>query len=289
METAIFSVFYPGAEPYIPDFLQSLSKQTDDDFILFLINNGCNDIGRFFRRIDFPVKVLEQNGQPAELRKAGIQWITNEGLEVIIFADADDYFAENRVEISKKMLVDYDLICNEILLVGEIIPQPIPMLGEFLKDRMEINPKHIMSGNFLGLSNSSIRVDKISSLTKNIPDDVVAFDWAFFALCLHAGAKAIFTSNTQTYYRQHGDNIASPCSFSEDQILRGIRVKRDHYRLLLKFYNEYNRLANAFERLHSHIQSDILFKEKYCESVRSRCSAVPIWWEPIKTREELGL
>lgn len=287
--TAIFSVSYPGVEPYISDFLHSLSKQTDKDFVLFLLNDGLSDIERFLERIDFPVKVLEQTGQPAALRKAGIQWVVSEGTETIVFADADDYFADNRVEISKKMLADHDVICNEILLTGQKYPQPIPMLGEFFIEGMEINARHIKTGNCMGLSNSSIRVDKISALMTEIPDDIIAFDWTFFALCIHSGARATFTENTQTYYRQHDDNIASPCSFSEEHILRGIGVKRDHYNVLSKYYDEYIKLSNGFAGLYSRLQSDVLLKDKYCKAVRTNSPGISLWWEPIKTIEELGL
>jgi glycosyltransferase involved in cell wall biosynthesis len=288
-DTVIFSVSYPGVKLYISDFFHSLSKQTDKKFILFLLNDGLSDIARFLEGIDFPVQILEQTGYPAALRKAGIQWVISEGAEVIVFADADDYFADNRIEISKKLLVDYDVICNEILLTGQKFPQPVPMLGELFKDGMEITAKDIVNGNCLGLSNTSIRVDKISALMREIPDDVVAFDWTFFALCLHAGARAAFTKNTETYYRQHGDNIASPCSFSEEQILLGVKVKRDHYALLSKFYNEYAKLANVFKNLCSRLQSDVLLKGDYCKAVRMNATDTSMWWEPIKTLEELAL
>jgi glycosyltransferase involved in cell wall biosynthesis len=289
MNTAIFSVSYPDAEPYIADFLHSLSKQTDRSFVLYLLNDGLPDIGRFLEGINFPVKVLEQEGHPAALRKAGIQWVVSEGAERIIFADADDYFADNRIEISKKMMVDHDVVCNEILLTGQKFPQPVPMLGELFKNEMEITTEDIVNGNCLGLSNTSIRVDKISALMMEIPDDVVAFDWAFFAPCLHAGAKATFTKNTETYYRQHGDNIASPRSFSEAQILRGVKVKRDHYDFLSKHYDGYIHLLSEFERLYSRLQSDVLLKDDYCKAIRMNATNVSIWWEPIKTLEELGL
>ena len=286
---AIFSVGYPGAEPYISDFLQSLSKQTDKNFILYLLNDGLHDIGRFLEGINFPVKVLEKQGHPAALRKAGIQWAISGGAKVIFFADVDDYFADNRIEISKKMMVDYDVICNEILLAGQKYPQPVPMLGELFKDEMEITTEDIMNGNCLGLSNTSIRVDKISALMTEIPDDVIAFDWAFFTLCFHAGAKAVFTKKTSTYYRQHDSNIASVKSFTENQIMRGVRVKRDHYNLISNFNDEYIELANVFERLYSQLESDVLLRDKYCKVVRMNAIDTSMWWEPIKSLKELGL
>jgi len=219
--TAILSVVYPGVEPYLSDFFRSLSKQTDKNFDLFLINDGLLDIGRFLEEFDFPIKVLNQEGHPAALRKAGIQWIVSEGAKSIIFGDADDYFSDNRIEISKNKMVDFDVVCNEILLTGQKFPQPVPMLGEIFKDKMEITPKDIKNGNCLGLSNTSIKTDKISELVSEIPDDIIAFDWTFFALCLRSSAKAIFTNNAQTYYRQHGDNVAIPYSFTVRTHLAG--------------------------------------------------------------------
>lgn len=284
---AIFSVSYPSVEPYISDFLYSLSKQTDKNFALFLLNDGLLDIERYLEEIDFPVKVLEKNDHPAALRKAGIQWAISEGAEVIVFADSDDYFADNRIEVSQKLLVDYDVICNEILLTGQKIPQPVPMFGEVFEDGMEVSIENIENGNCLGLSNTSIKVDKISELMTEIPDDVIAFDWAFFALCIHAGARATFTKNTETYYRQHADNIASPVSFSAEQILRGVQVKRDHYQMLSRFYEEYIPLKVMFRELLSQLRSDETLRQKYCQAVQKQAPAKPLWWEPIKTLEEL--
>ena len=163
------------------------------------------------------------------------------------------------------------------------------MLGGLFKDEMEITTEYILNGNCLGLSNTSIKADKISELMSEIPDDIIAFDWAFFALCLHAGAKAIFTNNTQTYYRQHGDNIASPCSFSEEQILRGVQVKKNHYQMLSRFYEEYISLLDLFEKLLAQLQSDETLRRKYCQAVRKHAPAMSLWWEPIKSLEELGL
>lgn len=286
---AIFSVFYPRVEPYIPEFLYSLSKQTDKNFTLFLLNDGLSDVERFLKKVNFPVKILDQTGYPAALRKVGIQWVISEGAEAVVFADADDYFADNRIEISKKMMGYHDVVCNEILLTGQKYPQPVPMLGRVFKNRREITIEDIVHGNCLGLSNTSIKLGKIPVLMSEIPDDVIAFDWAFFTLCLHAGAKATFTKNTETYYRQHGDNIASPCSFSEEQILRGVKVKWDHYQMLSKFYKEYEPLAKLFGELLVQLQSDVMLKRNYCQAVRKHAPAIPLWWEPIKTLEELQI
>ena len=289
MDTVVFSVVYPGVEAYFPEFLSTLSKQTDRNFTLFLINDGLPNIENFLKRADLDVKVKEAQESPAALRKMGIRWVQKAGAKIIVFADSDDYFSENRVEISKDMLIKYDLVFNELVLTGKGIADSIPMLGTYFSDGEIVFCKHIRTANCMGLSNTALRVNSIPSYFDQIPENIIAFDWALFALCLHAGARGVFTKKTVTYYRQHGDNLASPHSFTEVQILRGVQVKCDHYQMLSRFYKEYVPLADMFGELLAQLQSDEILRRKYCQAVRKHAPAMPLWWEPIKSLKELGL
>ena len=289
MNTAVFSVVYPGVESYFPEFLSTLSKQTDRNFTLFLINDGLLNIERFLKRADLDVKVKVAGGSPAALRKIGIRWVQEAGAKVIVFADSDDYFSENRVEISRDMLAKYDLIFNELILTGNGGTDSTPMLQTHFSDGEIVSCKHIRTTNCMGLTNTALRVKNIPFYIDRIPENIIAFDWALFALSLHAGARGVFTKKTVTYYRQHGDNLASPHSFTEEQILRGVQVKRDHYQMLSQFYKEYEFLAKLFGELLVQLQSDEILRRKYCQAVRKHAPAIPMWWEPIKTIEELGL
>ena len=289
MSTAVFSVVHPGVEPYFAEFLGSLSNQADRNFILFLINDGLCNIERFLETFDMPVKVKKAAGSPAALRKVGIKWVTDEGAEVIVFADSDDYFAENRTQVSREMLTDFDLVFNELMLVGKESPQPVPMLGQHFRQGKKIGAAQVKFANCMGLSNTAVRADKIPVFAPQIPDAIVAFDWALFAMCLNTGARAVFTKETRTYYRQYGNNAASPRFFTEEQILQGVLVKRDHYQLLSQFYEEYEQLAQVFKQLLEQLQSDAFLKQKYCLAVRLQSPPTPLWWEAIKSLEELGL
>lgn len=289
MDTVVFSVVYPGVETYFPEFLDTLSKQTDSNFTLFLINDGLPNIEGFLKRADLDVKVKVAEGSPAALRKMGIKWVMESGAKIIIFADADDYFARNRVEISRDIMIKYDLVFNELVLTGKGVTDSIPMIGSHFSDGEIVSCKHIRTVNCMGLSNTALRANGIPSYFDQIPENIIAFDWALFALCLHAGARGIFTKKTITYYRQHGDNLASPHSFTEEQILRGVQVKRDHYQVLSRFYEEYTSLSDLFEKLLAQLQSDGTLRRQYCRAVRKHAPAIPLWWEPIKLLKELGL
>lgn len=290
MNTAVFSVVYPGMQAYFPEFLDTLSKQTDRDFTLILINDGLTNIDEFLKKSSLDVNVKEgSGGLPAALRKKGIKWAMESGVKIIIFADADDYFKENRVEISRDMLAKYDLVFNELVLTGQEFNRPIPILEDHFSEGETVSSQHVRTANCMGLSNTAIKVNSIPQYTEQIPENIIAFDWALFALCLHGGAKGIFTKRTATYYRQHDNNLAILFSLKEEQILRGVQVKWNHYDLLARFYKEYIPLANQFRELLVRLQSDGLLRQRYCQAVRQHSPSVPLWWESIKTLEEVGL
>jgi glycosyltransferase involved in cell wall biosynthesis len=289
MDTAVFSVVYSGVELFLPELLRSLSDQTDKDFTLFLINDGMADLEKHLEKVDLDVEVLEKSAPAAELRKIGIEWIISKGAKKIIFVDADDHVANDRVEVTKEMLDEYDIVVNELMLIGESYSKPVAMFEKFFEERKEISTDDTKTGNCMGLTNTAIRAESISRDMGSIPNDITAFDWALFAMSLHGGARAVFTNETKTYYRQHTNNTASVQGFSDKQIIRGVEVKKDHYQLLAKFYNEYLSLADLFESLFSRLQNNNSLKQKYCQAVKQRGSNVSLWWESIKSFEELGL
>jgi hypothetical protein len=196
---------------------------------------------------------------------------------------------DNRVEVSKSMLSSYDIIFNELIIIGENIRQPILMLEQRFKEDTELSIDNIKYSNCMGLSNTAINTKSVTKSLSQIPDDIIAFDWAFFSLCLHEGTKTVFTNKTATYYRQYENNISSPQSFSEDQILRGVQVKRDHYRFVSRFFNKYESITNEFDKLFERVNTDTTLRVKYCHEVKNQAPKLPLWWESIKTLEELGL
>jgi glycosyltransferase involved in cell wall biosynthesis len=289
MNIALFSVIHLNALPYFNEFLDSLANQTYKDFTLFLVNDGVSNTEEMIRRFDFNIMLKNIGGTPSAIRKAGIEWILQQGADIIIFADSDDYFMDNRIEVSISMLTSYDIILNEIIIIGKNIEQPFPMLEQRVKEGAELSIGNIKYSNCLGFSNTAINTKDIPKSLSQIPDNIIAFDWAFFSLCLHKGTKAVFTKQTATYYRQYENNIASPQSFTEDQILRGVQVKRDHYRFISRFFNKYESITNEFDKLFERVKIDTTLRVKYCHEVKNQAPSSPLWWESIKTLEELGL
>ncbi|MBU4198419.1 MAG: glycosyltransferase [Kiritimatiellae bacterium] len=289
MNIALFSVIHPNALPYFNEFLNSLANQTHKDFTLFLVNDGVSNIEEIIHRFDFNIILKNIGGTPSAVRKAGIEWVLLQGADIIIFADTDDYFMDNRIEISQSILAQYDIVFNELMIIGKNIQQPFPMLEHRFKEGAELSIDNIKYSNCMGFSNTAINTKCVTKSFSQVPDDIIAFDWAFFLLCLHEGTKAVFTKQTATYYRQYENNIASPQSFTEDQLMRGVQVKRNHYRFILRFVNKYESISKEFDKLFEKLNTDTTLRAKYCHEVKNQSPPSPLWWESIKTLEELGL
>jgi glycosyltransferase involved in cell wall biosynthesis len=289
MKTIFFSVAYPGVKEYLPGFMESLCGQTDKDFTLFLINDSlinANEIlDQFNKRIKFEIRNAQ--GTPAELRKIGIEWCLSEGAEIIVFGDSDDYFEENRIKVSKQALIDHHIVFNELTLVGEDISNPVSWLNKRFDDGDAISLEHLLTANCMGLSNTAIKTKIIPSNFSDIPGDIMAFDWAFFSMCLLSGVKAVYSQKTRTYYRQHENNIASLILQSEERTLKGVQIKRNHYRFMAHLNSEYDELSDKFVQLYDRLISEKGLMAEYTIRVKQKNIKHPIWWETILPVEEL--
>lgn len=288
MKIAVVTVIYPGVEPYLKEFLSSLSGQTYKAFDVYMINDGLPQLD-FYRLNGLRIQVKEAGGSPALLRKAVVNWAIDKGSDVIIFADSDDYFQKDRVKVSVQLLEQYDIVVNELVVVGEQVKTPFSMLGEHFREGQEITKSDIFEKNCMGLSNTAIRSGKLSSFLGLIPNGIIAFDWALFSFCLNKGASAVFTKRTWTFYRQHLNNIASPRNFSNQEILRALRIKKFHYKFLSQYFREYKSLAVKFDRVLRLVEKDQAFADEYCRNIRAQALNDPLWWEGIRTLEDLGL
>ncbi|MCC7573100.1 MAG: glycosyltransferase [Candidatus Methanofastidiosum sp.] len=288
MKTAVLTVVYQGVEPYIHDFLISLQSQTDNDFDLVLVDDGFYQLQDCLSHFSIRSRVLYFEGSFVGIRKQAIRWLAAEDYDYVVFADSDDYFDWQRIKICKELLNTYDLVCNELVLFGANLFGMIPMASSRFYEGQEISADHLWYGNIMGMSNTGARLAHIIPYIDMIPDDIVALDWMLYSLALLHLNTCVFTKRTKTYYRQHTNNIAAPQNYSEEQIIRGVRIKCYHYQILARYKEDYYDYAKQYQRLLTDLDN-VGFREKYCRAVRTFAPSYPLWWEAIKLAEELDL
>ena len=224
------TVVYPGMELYWKDFITSLEAQTCRDFDLIIINDGVTDFE--FESQILNITTLNCSASISKVREFAINTIIEFGYQTIIFGDSDDFFKENRVEVSLNALKEYDIVVNELeLFAGE------KMIGncfsQVLNNKQEISLDFIKNKNLFGLSNTAIRLNKIPNII--LEDYLIAVDWYLFTYLLSKNKKAVFLAETSTFYRQHGQNTAGMRQEKDlSQIQKGILVKKYHCQAVLE-------------------------------------------------------
>lgn len=279
MKFAFGTVIFPKLLEVFPEFIQSLRNQSDKDFHLFIVNDGCNNIGIDLEGFEYTI--LSPGETIAQNREILIKEAFNQKYEWIIFGDSDDYFDNNRIEIIRGYTKDYDLISNEIIpFTGLKVFEP--RFQKVLGELSEIDLTFIRDKNLFGLSNVACRTNYLASIT--IPSEIIAVDWYLFTKALKSGAKACFTAKTKTYYRQWGNNIIGVDKKTIEQIKTGVKAKYFHYKNMVIsdpwFESELGWLQSLYNQL-----EDISFNN-YIQKVQRRKEDFAFWWESIKNYED---
>jgi hypothetical protein len=283
-KAAFFTVVYPGAEPFLPDFFRSLEKQSHAEFDLIIGNDGLQDLD--LGSYDLNARIVDLDGTPAEIRESGLRFLRSQGYEQVIFGDCDDFFSSNRVEVSLRLLQECEVVVNELDLVDE---EGALLQSGYLARRLDegavIAADLIGDKNIFGLSNTAVRGSCLQG--REIPANLVAVDWFLFASLLEGGAKAIFTSSTKTFYRQHGANTAGLAGNDPRKAIQAVRVKALHYEALAEAGLEsYRGAAAAFKSLRQRLLDDDTFRAQYLSFLESRTMEFPFWWECALLPEE---
>lgn len=290
-DTAFVSVIHARALEFLPDFFASLRTQTDRDFDLVLVNNGVAGLADLVAEHDIadavPTRIVEASGVAAAVMKAALDHVLASGYRRLIFGDSDDWFANDRVAVSKALLEAHECVFNDLILFGAGIPEPSSMFGDRLAEGQRIDEAFIRHFNCLGMSNTALRAEKAIAAYRSIPESRLVFDWDFFGQVLARDTTAVYTARIQTHYRQHATNVASPHALADEQIMRGVRVKTEHYSTMSAVLPWYVGRQRDFTRLLEGLRSNDELRERYCSEVRRRARARAFWWEPILSLEEI--
>lgn len=288
--TAILGVIYPGAEVFLDDYLASLEGQTCIDFDLIIVNNQFSGFDRYREKYHLNITEIKSDAAPVKVREQGINYAKSAGYEYLIFADADDLYSENRVEKSLQLLDSYDVVANDLSLMGPNGDVYDPLyFSNRIENLFEPGFDFILDKNIFGLANTAIRLDSLAAgLVFN--DAHIAVDWYFFASLLKDGFRAVFTNEAVTYYRIYENNVIGLGKEVNEQRTRlGIDVKLVFYQELLK--NDKN-MASYCEKISSvkkSVTSSCINLDTYMNNLKALNIHKPFWWEEIRLPDDTEL
>jgi hypothetical protein len=190
------------------------------------------------------------------------------GYSVVVFGDSDDYFEKNRIEKSIELLESHDIVINDLSLFNAKGIYDCLYFSHRIKNNTIIDFDFILEKNIFGLSNTAIKLDLIDSI--NFDPSLVAVDWYLFSLLLLKARHAIFTNETQTFYRQYSDNTIGIGEITPESISNILKVKKTHYSLMQKHLHYYEELYNNVIELDG---------TKNFSDLSVSSTEYPFWWE----------
>jgi len=283
----LFTVIYPGCKAWLPRFFESVAGQTRDDFDLMILNDGVTDAENLIPVNPGRFQLITVSGTIAKVRQQGINLLMDSDYEKIIFADADDYFSENRIEKATEALETTDIYVNDLASVdeGENLIQE-SYFSSRLGNQYEIEPDFILRKNIMGLGNSAVRKTGLRKI--NIPDNTIAVDWLIFTDMLLRGCSAIFNSDSVTFYRQHDSNTAGFKKITPQKIEHALSVQLQNAAYFAEVSAKHKEHYEKLKKLSSHLNKSEQHLQGYITEIEKTLPELPFWWEEIKTLDELN-
>jgi len=202
---AFLTTIFPMEEQFLIDFFDSLNGQTYDNFDVIVVNDGYDnfyDVKMKYQNLS--IIELSCSGTPAKNREYGINYCIDNKYDILIFGDSDDYFSNNRITKSVKLLSDHEIVVNDLTTFDKIGIIQHKYISNRVKNNSIINYSFIKDKNIFGMTNTAINLNILDKV--KFDDSLVAVDWFMFKDLLKLGHNAIFTNEIISYYRQYSDN-----------------------------------------------------------------------------------
>lgn len=273
LDLAVLTTVYPGVEPYLVELADSLRAQDDPSFVLYVVNDALDEDMLVEAFAPLTPTFVAPGTSPAENRRAGIEALIADGVRQVVFLDADDTMAADRVGACRRALERRRLVFNEL-----VVPPDGPMIGGRYTNGAVVTWRDLLDFNVLGMSNTAAHLAAVAPHVEHIGEDPNVVDWGLFTRMLHQGDEAEFLADVHTYYRRHEGSFAL-LSAEPEVVARAIEVKARHYDTLAALDPELARRAEVFGALRRRVQQDDAELERYVARCRRALPTQPLWWE----------
>jgi len=284
----VYTTIYPSAEPYLHEWYESMRRQTDLDFHLWIgvdamsIEEATAAIGNEVQATWVP---SERGDTPAQVRQRALERIVKRH-EGVVLVDSDDILRKSRVAAARTNLQKSDLAGCALNLVdraGTSLDMVMTLPSTVLPD--DLFPRN----NIFGLSNSAFRTDLLRRCLP-IPSEIVLVDWFLATRAWLYGGRLLFDRTVRMDYRQHDDNMAQVRPpFTKIQLTRDTNRVIQHLQFVTRklgpgaISERVQRLDQArhdIQAFHDRVVLRASVMKSYLESL-NQLPLTPIWWASV--------
>ena len=253
MKTALSTVIYTGAHPYLQALLKSVNNQTNKDFDLLIINDNYSkeeletvktEINKNINGINIHIEdISDKHLSIAGTRIEMLKTAKSLGYDNIVLVDADDTISPTRME---SFIKSFELDKDRVFFYNKFVTETGKDVFKTLPDAVE-DIKPIAQANFLGLSNTGIRLTSLNAdFLDSLNEGAVAvFDWYLFSRIIMDIGTGAYVDDAATIYRIYDDNTAG----TTRDLNKEYDVKTTHYNNLARRYDYFKQLSAKLSKI----------------------------------------
>jgi hypothetical protein len=288
VKLAVYTTLYPAMLGWLEEWHESLRRQTDRDFVLWIGLDGLHPEQVEERlRVAQPICWVsaEPGETPAALRNRALGSLLG-FCDAVVLVDSDDRLLPDRVEAARRSLAASDLTGCALRLIdgaGRLLGR------EFTAGALE--PARVLPRwNLYGFSNSAIRTALLGRCLP-VPPATVLMDWMVATRAWLLGAALDFDPVPRMEYRQHGANTARVGGrATPSQVASDAALVAAHFRLLLAEPDPgwlpgrlaaVRAVAEDVERFLARVVRQRTVLAHYVERLEAAPPAPTLWWNTV--------
>lgn len=220
MRIAILLATY-NSEKYLTEQLDSLLGQTNQDFTIYIRDDGSSDstldIVNSYISGNSGKIVLMQDSVKGRKAKGSFMWLLeNVQADYYMFCDHDDYWLPLKVELTLDKMKLCEIInpSKAVLIHTDltVVNEKLEMIHPSFFRRTKLKVEILKQFNYLGVCNCATGCTMmINQRTKIISlpmsDDAPMHDWWIAAIVAKDRGVIEYIGQSTIMYRQHSDNV----------------------------------------------------------------------------------
>lgn len=219
---AVMMAVYNG-ENFLKDQLESIVNQTYKDWVLYVRDDGSSDgsvgiLTSYANRFPGSIVLIDCPSYGKRGSKSNFaaihNWVkTNTHHQYFMFADQDDIWLPNKIEVTVNKVKEVERISGGPVLVHsdlEVVDKDLNSLGDSFFAYRALNPeikdiRHLLvQNNITGCTMAwNQQLNELVDLTY---DNIVMHDW-WMALVASSFGTIDYIATPTIKYRQHGNNV----------------------------------------------------------------------------------